>query len=91
MAGRTFCHECASYQNDFRKTQRKIPEKRDAMVASQKNLRETRKAACRCPNCGELASSGYVLRDSCRAKRRSYMAKYNNHPPRGEYGICCTA
>lgn len=31
-----------------------------------------------------------LLCDSCRAKRRIYMAMYNNHPPRGEYGICWT-
>lgn len=90
MTGRTFCHECATYHAERRVAQRKIPEKREAMIASQKKLRENRKAAGFCPNCGKLANSGYVLCDSCRSKRRNYMAKYNNHQPRGEYGICWT-
>lgn len=88
MTGRSLCADCAEYFSRKQSEYRKDPDKWAKMQACKKDIRETRKANGLCPMCGKSANSGYVLCDSCRAKRRNYMNRYNNHPPRGEYGIC---
>lgn len=90
MVGRSYCDRCATQARESAARKRADPVKNNAMNANKKKIREARKSKGLCPTCGKPANSGYVLCDSCRAKRRNYMNKYNNHPPRGEYGICWT-
>lgn len=95
MIGRSLCSKCAEYFAGKADEYRKHPDNREKVRLYKKQMREERKSAGLCPNCGKAKPSpGFVRCDDCRAYGRRVTMRYNDKKygprPRGEYGICWT-
>lgn len=91
MAGRVLCADCAERAKVNMERMRNDPEKRSAMCKSVKKLKQSRKDAGLCPDCGGNPMQGHVKCVACVRRDRSYKRKYRGGTkPRGQYGICWT-
>lgn len=91
MAGRTMCADCAERARVNMECRRSNPEKRAAICKSVQKLKQSRKDAGLCPDCGGSPMQGHVKCVACVRRDRAYKRKHRGGPkPRGQYGICWT-
>lgn len=89
MGKRTSCAECAEKARERAERRREDPDKREIIYSRVKALKQARKSAGLCPDCGGVPMGGHVKCVRCVIRDRSYKTKYRGGPiPRGQYGTC---